>query len=185
MSLNFTAVDFETANPKHSSACAVGLVKVRDGRVVDKFSTLVKPHVDVNEFGYFNMRVHKITPEMVLRSPTWDSIHREVVDFIGSDTLIAHNAPFDRSVLTGVCALYGLDNLDNRYGCTQRLAASLLEISNYKLPTVAAYFGIDLVNHHEALDDAIAAAEIAVALVRHAGHDRIESLIDRFTPPGR
>lgn len=182
MGLNFSALDFETANPSRSSACAVGLAKVRDGKVVDTFSTLVKPHVDVSEFGYFNMQVHKIRPEMVRSSPSWDAIHQDVLDFIGADTLIAHNAPFDRSVLAGVCGLYGIDNPENRYGCTQRLAEKMLDIDNYKLPTVARYFGIELLNHHEALDDAIAAAHIAVALSRYAGHDRIESLIDDFTP---
>lgn len=119
---------------------------------------------------------------MVASSPEWDAIHQSVLDFVGPDTLIAHNAPFDRSVLVGVCTVYGLDQVHNRYGCTQQLAKKLLDLGNYRLPTVAAHFGIDLLNHHEALDDAIAAAEIAIALSLCAGHDPVESLIDSFTP---
>lgn len=63
MGLNFTALDFETANPNRSSACAVGLAKVRDGQVVDTFSTLVKPHDEVSEFGYFNMQSTRSGPK--------------------------------------------------------------------------------------------------------------------------
>lgn len=97
--LSFTAIDFETANPKRASVCAVGVVKVRDGVVVDSLETLVQPPPGHESFNPFNVGVHGIQPYDVLGAPTWDVVHGKVAEFIDGDAIVAHNASFDRSVL--------------------------------------------------------------------------------------
>ena len=65
MPLDFTAIDFETANGSRASACSVGLVKVRDGRVVDKTGWLIRPPAGHDEFAPWNITIHGITADMV------------------------------------------------------------------------------------------------------------------------
>ena len=69
MPVDFTAIDFETANSSSASACSVGLVKVRDGRVVDRVHWYIRPPFPHNEFSEWNIRIHGITPEMVADAP--------------------------------------------------------------------------------------------------------------------
>lgn len=69
MTLDFTAIDFETANSYRGSPCSVGLVKVRDGRIVDESSTLIHPPGRFDHFDDFNTWLHGINAEMVAGAP--------------------------------------------------------------------------------------------------------------------
>jgi DNA polymerase III subunit epsilon len=74
MGLDFVALDFETANRSHASACAVGAVRVRDGQVVDEYFTLVRPGEGLDDFEPGNVRVHGITSEAVESAPGWAEV---------------------------------------------------------------------------------------------------------------
>ena len=74
--MNFTAIDFETANYLKTSACSVGLVKVRDGCIVDEFYTLINP---LSEFSYKNIMVHKIQQYMIDDAPTFKECWHEMM----------------------------------------------------------------------------------------------------------
>jgi DNA polymerase-3 subunit epsilon len=65
--MNFTAIDFETANPARSSACSVGLIVVQDGKVVERFYSLIKPPTD--DFSPFNVRRHRGAMDALLHEP--------------------------------------------------------------------------------------------------------------------
>jgi DNA polymerase-3 subunit epsilon len=69
--LDYTAMDFETANSYRGSPCAVGLVRVRDGEVVDQVRWLMRPPADVDHFDPFNVSIHGITADMVRDEPRW------------------------------------------------------------------------------------------------------------------
>ena len=81
MALDFTAIDFETANGNAASACAVGLVKVRDGLVVDRFSTLIRPTAPYDEFREWNTRIHGIYAHQVLDAPDWTETQQQILEF--------------------------------------------------------------------------------------------------------
>ena len=72
VALDFTAVDFETANGFIGSACSVGLVKVRAGRIVETEQWLMKPPVGFDHFDPRNVSIHHITPDMVAAAPRVD-----------------------------------------------------------------------------------------------------------------
>lgn len=177
MSLDFTAIDFETANSSRASACAVGLAKVRDGQIVHASGTLIQPPGAFGEFSAMNVAVHKITAAMVTDAPTWRQAASWIGDYAGADLLIAHNAPFDVSVLRQACAAEQILPPDAEYLCTLALARRACPgLASHRLPAVAAEFGVRLTNHHDAAADARCAAEIAVALARRHGHDKLEQL---------
>lgn len=161
MSMSFTAIDFETANPKRGSVCAVGMAKFRDGQLIDQFYQLVDPPSAMRDFSHWNVRVHGISAQQVAGMPTWDRVHPLVEEFVGDDLIVAHNAPFDASVLIGACTEYQIAPRPSPYLCTLELARAKLTLTDFKLPTVAGALGIELASHHHALDDATTAGWIA------------------------
>ncbi len=154
--MNFTAIDFETANRYRNSACAVGLVKVQGGEIVKSRLSLIKPPFRQFEFTH----IHGITYADVKDAPSFNELWNEISGFFqGIDFLAAHNAPFDRSVLHKTCEFYGMTPPDLEFRCTVRLSRKRLGIYPTKLPDVCRRLNIRL-NHHEALSDALACAKI-------------------------
>lgn len=72
--LDFIAIDFETANSRRGSPCAVGLVRVRDGRIVDEQRWLIRPPREVDFFDSFNIGIHGITAADVADPPSWSDV---------------------------------------------------------------------------------------------------------------
>jgi DNA polymerase-3 subunit epsilon len=163
--MNFTAIDFETANYYGDSACAVGLVKVNDGKIVETKSFLIRPP---SKWFYFTY-VHNITWDDVKNKPTFDEVWPEIQKFfVGIDFLVAHNASFDKGVLEACCRKYSIEIPNKKFKCTVQLARKTWEIFPTKLPNVCEYLGIEL-DHHEPLSDALACARIAIrAMEREA-----------------
>ena len=103
--LSFTAVDFETFTAERSSACAIGLVKVVDGQIVQKFYSLINPIPDNRETD--NSAINGITREMVANAPTFQQLWPAIHGVVGNDILVCHNAEFDRSVWEAQMNFYG------------------------------------------------------------------------------
>ena len=99
MPLDFTAIDFETANGSPASPCAVGMVRVRAGKIVDSLAFLIQPPYPHNWFHEGNIRVHGIRPSDVDGAPEMHEALQFILAFVGDYPLVAHNAPFDMGVL--------------------------------------------------------------------------------------
>jgi len=91
--LNFTALDFETATPEHNSICQVGLVVVKNGIITRKFSSLIQP--PKNEYLYYNIKVHGIESFMTITEPTFAEIWPEISKYIENQHIVCHNTDFD------------------------------------------------------------------------------------------
>lgn len=180
MGLDFVAVDFETANRSHASMCAVGAVRVRDGVVVDTFSSLVRPPEEFGDFEAGNIRVHGITAEAVEAAGSWLDIYPAFRAFVGGDVVAGHNARFDSSVLVNTCGAYDIDLPTLSVVCTLQLARAALKLPSYSLPWVASHLGIPRFDHHDALEDARASAGVLVAL---AGEDDLQATLSRLSVP--
>jgi DNA polymerase-3 subunit epsilon len=120
--LDFTAIDFETANGYRGSPCSVGLVKVRAGTIVDERHWLIRPPEPVDWFAPFNVALHGISADMVAGAPRWDVALPAIIDFIAGDTVVAHNAGFDIGVIRYACAVDNIPWPDLRFLCTLVLA---------------------------------------------------------------
>lgn len=170
MPLDFTAIDFETANGSPASPCAVGLVKVRDGRVVDTFIAAFQPPAPHNWFSEHNIRVHGIRPSDVADSPGWAEVLPIVLDFIGDDVLIAHNAPFDMGVLRESAAAVSHPLPELQYSCTLAMSRRAFPgLDSHRLPAVAYRVGWEEFKHHDALEDSRACAEIVIYIAGRQG----------------
>ena len=177
MSHTWTAIDFETANHDRGSACAVGLVRVRDGAVADRFTTLIRPPRQVDFFSRHNIAVHGITPADVADAPAWPEVHARIVEFADGDPLVAHNAAFDVGVLRQACEHTGLARPAWQYACTLALSRrTWADLPDHKLPTVCAHIGHLVTHHHRADADAEAAASIMIAAMTRYGTSSLTDL---------
>src|SRR5690606_35439674 len=139
--LDFTAIDFETANSSNASACAVGLTRVRNGEVVAQTGWLIRPPAGHDRFFEVNIGIHGIEPHHVAGAPTWAEQLPALTDFVGDDVLVAHNAGFDTRVLRSACEATGQDCPPYSYVCSLQVARRSYELPSYRLPLVAAAAG--------------------------------------------
>ena len=154
----FIAIDFETANRDPASACALGIALVENHAVTDKFYTLIKPPDDYFVF----TDIHGLTRDDVKDKMTFNELWPEIQKYFKNvDFVAGHNIGFDRTILKGCCTYYNLDVPDVKYKCSWQMARSKLRLKSNALDKVSAYFGIEL-DHHNALSDAIACAEIMI-----------------------
>jgi DNA polymerase-3 subunit epsilon len=178
VSLDFTAVDFETANSHRGSPCSVGLVKVRDGQIVNQASTLIRPPAGFDHFDGYNTWVHGITADMVADAPSWRQVFGWILDYVGRDIIVCHNAGFDIGVLRHACEADQIQWPSFDFLCTLVLARRAFRLPSYRLPFVAAECDVSQVSHHQAVDDARCAALIAVAMARKQGADSLAALAE-------
>jgi len=170
--LDFTAIDFETANSSSASACSVGLVKVRDGVMVDQVSWFIRPPAGHDFFNEWNTRIHGIVENDVRDALSWSEQLDDLVAFADGDHLVAHNAGFDMGVISGGCAASLIDTPSFAYACSLQVARKTYHLDSYKLPVAAMAAGFEDFAHHDALADAQACAAIMIhAAKRHEASD--------------
>lgn len=166
----FVAIDFETADQGRDSACSVGLVRVEHGAITQKVVQLLRPpRLEGGDLftpapaEFMFTYIHGIKPQQVLDAPTFAQAWPKLAPILkGADFVAAHNAPFDSGVLNACCEAAGLPKPAHRFVCTVRLARSTWSIYPTKLNNVCQQLKIEL-NHHEALSDALACAQIVIA----------------------
>ena len=130
---SFVALDFETANNSRDSACALAVVRVDDGRVVEERYRLIRPPTP----SFLFTGIHGITWRHVKDEPTFDGAWPHLAELIeGVDFLVAHNAPFDRGVLRACCARYGLAEPQLPWLDTVRAAKKRWGLPRNRLPDV-------------------------------------------------
>ena len=185
--LDFTAIDFETANSSPASACSVGLVRVRDSEVVAMTGWLIQPPAGHDEFQEWNVRIHGIQASDVRSAATWTEQFSRLCEFAGEDVLVAHNAGFDLNVLRRASEATGGDCPPYRSLCSLQVARKVYELDSYRLPVAAAAAGFAEFSHHDALADARACAQIVIDSARRVGaadvHELAEALSLRVTQP--
>jgi len=162
METNYCAIDFETACNARASACAVGAARLRGGAVTETFTSLIKPPAGMEILPFFTS-IHGISNDDVKEAPNFCTLWSELKAFIGSDTLLAHNAPFDKGVLGAVLEYYGISDPVPPFVCTVALSRRKWpRLPNHRLDTMCRFLKIEL-SHHEALSDAVACARVFLA----------------------
>ncbi|MCU1442314.1 MAG: polymerase subunit epsilon [Cryobacterium sp.] len=176
MPLNFTAIDFETANSSSASACSVGLVKVRDGIVVDRAAWFIQPAAGHDAFLEWNIRIHGIQAADVVGASTWAEQLPDLVAFAEGDHLVAHNAGFDLGVIKTASMVAGLEVPDFQYVCSLQVARRTYHLDSYRLPVAAMAAGFEDFAHHDALADSEACAAIMIHAAKRHEADTLEEL---------
>lgn len=161
MTDRYIVFDVETPNAANRRMSAIGITVVEGGMVAERFYSLVDPEVD---FDYFNVALTGITPEMVAGQPTFPQLWAEIGPVMTGGLLVAHNAPFDMSVLAKCIWDYGVEApefLD--YACTCQMSRRCYpNLPNHRLNTLCDYLAVDL-SHHDALSDSNGCAQVLIS----------------------
>ena len=145
LDLETTGLSFRT-----EKITEVGIMKVKNGEVIDEFSCFVNPEKPIPQKV---VEVTNITDDMVKDAETIDKVFPKILEFVGDSVLVAHNADFDIGFLKYNAKQLGYE-LNNTYVDTLRLAKSLFpEFKKYKLGFIADKLGIVVEVAHRALDD--------------------------------
>jgi DNA polymerase-3 subunit epsilon len=182
MSVDFFAIDFETANSFRGSPCAIGLVEVRNGKVIAKRSELVRPPnaFGPEDFDEMNIAIHGITWDMVVDKPsfleTWNQLGLNNLNA----PLVAHYAAFDLGVIREAFEEEGQEWPTLNYTCSVVLSRRVLDLPSYSLPYVADALGVVVTDHHDAGADAMACAEITLALIQKTGSQALDDLLSNL-----
>lgn len=172
---DFVVFDIETTgfSPVNNRIIEIGAVKVAKGEIVDRFSTFVNPDVPIP---FEIEKLTSINDGMVMDAPFIEQVLPEFLAFCGDAVLVAHNASFDMSFIKEN-ALRQKIKKKFTYVDTVGIARILLpHQAKHTLDAVAKTMGVSLENHHRAVDDAEATAEIFIKFIpmlKEAGADNL------------
>lgn len=173
--LNFIAIDFETAAESRASVCEVGICVVRDGKVTETRSWLVRPVG--NRYCYWNTQVHGIRPADTANAPDFPEVWAEIASYLADcPVLVAHNAVFDMGCIRDSLELYGLEKPDVTYYCSLRAARKIYDFSCNKLDYLCQRFDICCGTHHRAGNDAEMCARLFLREIRDTGWGDLTSM---------
>ncbi len=174
-SSDFVVFDIETTgfSPVNNRIIEIGAVKVKQGEIAEKFSAFVNPDVPIP------FEIEKLTginDSMVKDAPYIEQVLPEFLAFCQDAVLVAHNAGFDMSFIKENVLRQGLSR---RFTCADTLGIARILLphqAKHTLDAVAKTLGVSLENHHRAVDDAQATAEIFVKFIpmlKQAGADTL------------
>ncbi len=176
--ISFTAIDFETANENYGSVCSLGLVIVREGKIVDKKYRLIKPF-DM-KFNNRNISVHGIKPEDVVNEFEFYRYWNSLKKLLNNEVVVAHNAEFDIAVLKSVLNIYNLDYPEFNYTCSLRVARRTWRgLPSYSLGNIGRQFGFEF-SHHHALEDAEMSAELILKACKYTESKSLKELNEKL-----
>ncbi len=165
---DFVSFDLETTGLNNTgtggvmdSIIEVGAVKIRGGKIVEKFSTFVACNKKLSEE---IVNLTGITDEMLVGAPTIDKVIPDFYKFCDGCALVGHNVTFDYRFIDAYAKKEGYCFAQRTYD-TYALAQELLRLPNYKLNTIADRYGFTF-NHHRAFDDALTTAKIFIELIK-------------------
>lgn len=161
----FIVFDIETTglHKETNYIIEIGAIKIKNGKVIDTFSSLIDPKMKLPSK---IIQITNITDDMLRGQPEEKDVIPKFIDFIGDSVLVAHNSSFDVGFIRVAAKRILKKEVNNTVLDTVELSRTLFpELSRHKLNIVAKHLGISLENHHRAVDDAKATADIFLKCV--------------------
>ena len=180
---SYVIFDIETTglSSKYNKITEIGAVKILNGHIVDRFNALINPQVPIPQN---IVELTGITDNMVKDQPTVDEILPKFINFIGDNPIVAHNASFDSSFILENCSKLNIV-FDNAIVDTLALSKILLpQLKKFRLNKITEELGIQLTNHHRAVDDAEALAQVFIKFLsqlKQRGIQYLEQLNELFS----
>ncbi len=174
----FVIFDIETLglNSHKNEIIEIGAVKIKGGRIIDRFSQLINPEKKVP---LKISEITSITDSMLEGQPKIDVAIKDFFDFIGDATLVAHNAPFDMGFIKRDIKKYLGVDLRNSVIDTLQMARDIFpDFKKFSLGELNKKLGLSLENHHRAVDDSQATANMFIIFLEKYKEVGIEFLKD-------
>lgn len=160
----YVVFDLETTglSPIADKIIEIGAVKVKEGKIIDRFSTFVNPQRPIP------FKIEKLTginDNMVMDAPYIEDVLPKFLEFCGDAVMVAHNADFDMSFIRNKSKILGIEK---EYTIVDTVAMSqylIIGLGRYTLDNIAKALQIQLINHHRAVEDAECTALIFLKLL--------------------
>lgn len=178
MSFTFTAIDFETANNARASACSVGYTVVQDSQIIATQHSLIYPPTGLE---FTNSGLHGIYPEDVDDAPAFSDVMVQMVAANPGAPLVAYS-PFDKGVWNSAWNMQDVEAPSVRFLDALAAARAHLTLDSYRLPKVVEHLGLPSFAHHNAGADALACAQVVLALLRRADSSSLDELWPQPAP---
>ena len=154
----YVAIDFEKMDTLPSSVCSIGVAVIENNKVTDTFYSLICPPTK-NE-NYYCVQTHGLHYKDVKNAPKFNEIWKKIDKIINGCPIIAHNFGIERGCINACNEEYDTD-YNYEYICTLALSRKYLpDLPSKGLDLVCEALNYKMGYHHNALDDAIASAEI-------------------------
>ncbi len=156
--MDFIAIDVETANRDMASICQIGLVRYRQGELVEEWMTYVNPQ---DYFHGFNINIHGIQAAMVQDAPTFGEIAEKLYAFCDRHIVVSHTG-FDRAAICRAAEKHDLVYPDWVWLDSAQVVRRVwkqFSRRGYGLKNICSHLGYEF-THHDALEDAKAAAHV-------------------------
>lgn len=177
--LDFVAIDLETATTERNSICEIGITVVKNAKIVESKSWLVKP--EGNLYDNFNIYIHKITPNMTKDAPSFSCVWREVEPYVTNGIVVAHNSSFDMYALKDAFIANNMPFPTFKHFCSYRIAKYIInDCYSYSLPNICEVLAIPFGTHHRAEGDAIACANVFIECINRSEINSLEELQDKY-----
>lgn len=176
---DYVVFDIETTgfSARNDKIIEIGAVKIEGGNVVSEFSRLINPETVIPDK---IVELTGITDQMVSGKPKIETVLPEFLEFIGDSVLVAHNAQFDMSFMRAKTETILSRKVENTVLDTLSISRTIYpKLKNHKLNTVAKHLGVSLENHHRAIDDSKATAQIllkSIEVLKEEGIDTLEGI---------
>ncbi|MGM9992958.1 MAG: exonuclease domain-containing protein [Candidatus Bruticola sp.] len=190
---HYTVIDVETANANRSSICQIAVQEIYGDQIIFEACSLINPQ---EHFDDLNISIHHIEEAEVKNAPTMAQYWPKIKDHCLNTVIVAHNAIFDLSALSGSLRKYSIPLPPSfKYLCTLKLAERLLPgrrrsqnpalkaLENpgsvgYSLKALCCYYSINMIRHHDAFSDTDACRRLLENLLQEG--ELLESDIGEY-----
>ena len=154
---DYISVDIENPNTRGNSICSIGIIIVKDNKIIDKKYSLINPE---DRFDINNSKITGLTYADVKDAPTFKEYWKTIEDLFKNNIIVGHNITYDLSVISKALERYDIDAPVFNYYCTLKLSRKYINTNSYSLDSLCDLLKINLDNHHNALEDALASLQI-------------------------
>src|SRR6266550_646282 len=188
--IDFVVLDVEAIGAKGLPAriIEIGAYRVRSGKILDEFQSLIDPGVQLPRF---ITALTGITDEMLKGAPKFAEVVDAWLDFAGNAVLVAHDSKFDLALLNReIARVFPGCRMRNAELCTVKLARHMMRtLDSHRLDALAEHFGFEIVARHRAASDARATAQLLLRLLDQLESEGVRTLLEarnyRDHPAGR
>ena len=174
----FVCIDTETTGlkPDRDRLIEVGLVRIEEGKEVDRYQTLLQPGISLPAI---ITDITGITDEDLLDAPRFQDVAEEIASFLDGALFVAHNAEFDYGFLKYEFARVDIDLSLSRL-CTVRLSRMLYpEHRRHDLSSIIERYRFPIESRHRAFDDALIVWKLLEQMKSDLPHEDILRAIER------
>ena len=171
---DYVVIDIETTglSSTNSEIIEFAAVKVKNGKIVGKYQTLIKPHYPVSSF---ITSLTGISNSMLKDAPRMDEVIMDIYDYLQGEIIVGHNVNFDYNFLYDVCLDYLAIPLSNDYLDTLRLVRKIFKhFPNHQLDTCAKYLNEKCFPSHRAMNDVLATQELLNKIYQYLDENNLD-----------